>query len=279
MSVALVTGCSSGIGRATALALRAAGAEVFATARRPERLVGLEGIDAAHRLELDVTDPATIERALAATGPLDLLVNNAGYALVGAVEEVADEELREQYEVNVFGPWRLCRAVLPAMRERGAGSIVNVSSYGAEMPYPGIGAYRSSKAALEAMSATLHLEASRFGVRVLLIQPGLVETGFDGAAVAPGGALAAYDPMRDAAERAYERMSPAPGLVPGAVAAAIVAELERGAGPLRVAVGADAERNLAAVRSGQEGFERYLDRELGLRWRPPQAEGRGSDDR
>lgn len=279
MSVALVTGCSSGIGRATALALRERGVEVFATARRPERLVGLEGIDAAHRLGLDVTDPATIERALAATGPLDLLVNNAGYALVGAVEEVGDEELREQYEVNVFGPWRLCRAVLPAMRERGAGTIVNVSSYGAEMPYPGIGAYRSSKAALEAMSATLHLEASRFGVRVLLIQPGLVETGFDGAAVAPGAALAAYDPVRDAAERAYARMSPSPGLAPEAVAAAIVAELERGEGPLRVAVGADAERNLAAVRSGQERFERYLDQELELQWRPARAEGHSADGR
>jgi len=144
------------------------------------------------------------------------------------------------------------------------------------MPYPGIGAYRSSKAALEAMGATLHLEASRFGVRVVLIQPGLVETGFDGAAVAPGGALAAYDPVRDAADRAYERMSPSPGLAPEAVADAILAELERGEGPLRVAVGADAERNLAAVRSGQAGFERYLDQELELRWRPSRAEGGSS---
>ncbi|HEX4751989.1 MAG TPA: SDR family oxidoreductase [Solirubrobacterales bacterium] len=264
---ALVTGCSSGIGQATALALREAGAEVFATARRLEGLADLGPIDADHRLVLDVTDPAAIERALATAGPLDVLVNNAGFALMGAIEEVSDEELREQYEVNVFGPWRLCRAVLPAMRERGVGTIVNVSSYGAEMPYPGIGAYRSSKAALEAMSSILHLEVARFGVRVMIVQPGLVDTAFPSAAIEPRVTLADYRAVRDAADRAYDRMSPPPGLGPEAVASALVAALERGQGPLRVAVGADAERNLAAVRSGQEAFERYLDEQLRLEWR------------
>lgn len=264
---ALVTGCSSGIGRATAVALREAGMEVFATARDPGALTSLPGIDGRRRLELDVTDAGGVQRALAMAGPLDLVVNNAGFACTGAIEEVDDDELRLQYEVNVFGPWRVCRMAAGLMRERGRGTIVNVSSYGAEMPYPGLGAYRSSKAALEAMSATLHLEVSRFGIRVIVVQPGLVDTAFPAAAVEARRREPAYDAMRDLSDAAYERMSPGPGMTPEAVAAAIVTELERGRGPLRVQVGDDARRNVAAARAGQAAFERYLDRELQLGWR------------
>jgi NAD(P)-dependent dehydrogenase (short-subunit alcohol dehydrogenase family) len=265
---ALVTGCSSGIGRATAMALAWAGAEVFATARDRADLDVLQRVDDEHKLELDVTDEAEVERAVRLAGPLDVLVNNAGYGLTGVVEEIADEELAQQYAVNVFGPWRLCRLALPGMRERGRGTIVNISSYGGEMPYPGIGAYRSSKAALEAMTATLHLEVASFGIRVILLQPGLVDTDFAGRSSRVATAHApAYGRVKSEAERAYARMSPGPGLPADAVADAIVRELRRGSGPLRVAVGDDARRNLAAVRAGQAAFERYLDTELKLAWR------------
>src|SRR5688572_24656561 len=123
----LITGCSSGVGRATALALAAAGGCVWASARRRESIADLQS-QGIELVELDVTDPAAVLQAVSLVGEIDILVNNAGYGLEGAIEEVEDEELFEQYNTNIFGPWRLCRAALPGMRERGQGAIVNVSS-------------------------------------------------------------------------------------------------------------------------------------------------------
>ena len=164
----LVTGCSSGIGRATALALADSGAYVVATARDVDSIAGLAapGLTVA---VLDVTDDANVRRVVAAAEPLDVVVNNAGYGLEGAIEEVADDELTAQYDTNVFGVWRICRAVLPGMRARGSGAIVNVSSFGGQAPFPGIGAYRSSKFAVEGLTWTLHLEVAHFGIRVISV--------------------------------------------------------------------------------------------------------------
>ncbi len=206
-------------------------------------------------------------RAVAAVGRVDVLVNNAGYGLEGAVEEVADDELREQYETNVFGPWRLIREVLPGMRERGRGAIVNVSSFGGEVPYPGIGAYRTSKFAVEGLSFTLHLEVAHFGIRVLDVQPGLTSSDFGPKMKAARGLLPAYGPMRDCSAQTYPRMSPE-ALPPETVADAIVVELCRDSGPLRLRVGEDADRMVAAVRAGDEAYERYLVRDLGFDWHP-----------
>ena len=239
---------------------------MWASARRLESVDDLEraGLEV---VRLDVTSRSDVEEAVARVGEVDVLVNNAGYGLEGAVEEVADDELLEQYDTNVFGPWRLIRAVLPGMRARGRGAIVNVSSFGGEVPYPGIGAYRTSKWAVEGLSWTLHLEVAHFGIRVLDVQPGLIESDFGPKMKTARGLDPAYEPMRECSARTYPRMSPV-GLPPEAVADAIVTELRKDAGPLRVRVGEDAHRMVAAIRAGDEAYERYLVEELGFDWHP-----------
>jgi NAD(P)-dependent dehydrogenase (short-subunit alcohol dehydrogenase family) len=267
----LVTGCSSGIGRATAIALSRAGAHVWASARRPQSIAELE-LEGIRCIALDVTDATAVNRAVSLVGKVGILVNNAGYGLEGAIEEVSDEELFQQYDTNIFGPWRLCRAVLPGMRERGHGVIVNVSSFGGEVPFPGIGAYRTSKFALEGLSWTLHLEVAHFGIRVLDVQPGLTASQFGARMVRASGMEAgnAYAAMHESAVRAYPRMSPK-ALPPEAIANAIINELRKESGPLRLRVGEDAHRMVAAIRAGDSEYERYLVSELGFDWHPLKA--------
>jgi NAD(P)-dependent dehydrogenase (short-subunit alcohol dehydrogenase family) len=177
----LVTGCSSGIGRATARAFHADGWRVYATDRNSADLTALAdvGIEIA---SLDVTDDRSVESAvddiLADAGHVDVLVNNAGYGQIGPVEEVPTDELIEQFQVNTFGPHRVIRAVLPSMRERGSGTILNVSSIYGRTAMLGQGAYSGSKFALEALSDTLRGELANTGIDVVLIEPGPVETNF-----------------------------------------------------------------------------------------------------
>jgi NAD(P)-dependent dehydrogenase (short-subunit alcohol dehydrogenase family) len=183
---ALVTGCSSGIGRATALALLDRGYVVYATARRPETLVDLVA-RGCRTLALDVTSEESMLAAVRAVeaehGHVELLVNNAGYALQGPVEECSLDAVRAQFETNVFGLVRLCQLVLPAMRAAGRGRIVNVGSMGGRFTFPGGGFYHASKHAVEAISDALRLEVAPFGVHVSLVQPGPVVTSFVDAAV------------------------------------------------------------------------------------------------
>ena len=180
----LVTGCSSGIGRATAERLTRAGWTVYASARRIESLEGLAGCRA---LELDVTDDASMRAAVATIeaehGPVGVLVNNAGYSQSGAVESVTMEAARRQFETNVFGLARLTQLVLPGMRGQGWGRIVNVSSMGGKLTFPGGGWYHASKHAVEALSDALRFEVEGFGIDVIVIQPGLIRTGFGATAV------------------------------------------------------------------------------------------------
>jgi NAD(P)-dependent dehydrogenase (short-subunit alcohol dehydrogenase family) len=181
----LVTGCSSGIGRATALRLAQRGRVVYATARRPDALADLR--DAGCRvLACDVTDEASMQAAVAAVqdehGAVGALVNNAGYSQSGAVETVPVDEIRRQFETNVFGLVRMCQLVLPAMRARGSGRIVNVSSMGANFTFPGGGAYHATKYAVEAFSDALRFEVAGFGIAVVVVQPGIIRTGFADAA-------------------------------------------------------------------------------------------------
>jgi NAD(P)-dependent dehydrogenase (short-subunit alcohol dehydrogenase family) len=177
----LVTGCSSGIGAATAARLAAGGWTVYATARRPETLAELEA-KGCRTLALDVTDEASrkaaVDAVVEAEGAVGVLVNNAGYSQSGAVESVADERVRAQFETNVFAPLALCRLVLPGMREQGWGKVVNVSSMGGRFTFPGGGVYHASKYALEALSDAMRFELKGFGVDVILIEPGLIRTGF-----------------------------------------------------------------------------------------------------
>jgi NAD(P)-dependent dehydrogenase (short-subunit alcohol dehydrogenase family) len=177
----LITGCSSGIGRATARAFLDEGWRVFATSRDVTDVEGLAeaGCETA---ALDVTDDDQIEAVVGEIvddwGRIDCLVSNAGYAQMGPVEDVTTEDVHAQFDVNVYGPHRLAREVLPHMREQGDGTIVNLSSIAGRVSFPGSGVYCGSKFALEAMSDSLRAEVSEFDVDVVLVEPGPVETNF-----------------------------------------------------------------------------------------------------
>lgn len=180
----LITGCSSGIGAETAAYLAARGWTVWASARRVETLEPLVALG-CKPLALDVTDEASMVAAVEtvlADGPLDALVNNAGYSQSGAVETITMEQLQRQFDTNVFGLVRMCQLVLPHLRERGTGRIVNISSMGAHLTFPGGGAYHATKYAVNALSDALRFEVSGFGVKVITIEPGLIRTGFEDAA-------------------------------------------------------------------------------------------------
>jgi len=183
----LITGASSGIGRATAERLAKRGEIVYASARRLEDVADLERLG-CRPLVLDVTDEdsrqAAVQRILDDEGTIGALVNNAGYSQSGAVETLQLDALRRQFETNVFGVVRMCQLVLPAMRERRAGRIVNISSMGANFTFPGGGAYHATKYALEALSDALRFEVAGFGIDVVIIQPGAIRTNFGQAAVA-----------------------------------------------------------------------------------------------
>ena len=177
----LITGCSSGIGHATASHLAAKGWNVYATARRPEQIADLEAAGCT-TMALDVTDESSMAAAVGAVeaehGAIGALINNAGYSQSGAVESLPIERIRAQFETNVFGLLRMCQLALPAMRAKGRGRIVNLSSMGGKLTFPGGGAYHASKYALEAFSDALRFEVRGFGIAVVLVEPGLITTNF-----------------------------------------------------------------------------------------------------
>jgi NAD(P)-dependent dehydrogenase (short-subunit alcohol dehydrogenase family) len=181
----LVTGSSSGIGHATAEHLARAGHIVYATARRAEAIADLQAAG-CRTLALDVTDEASMVAAVEAVeaqeGAVGALVNNAGYSQSGAIEQVPLDEVRRQFETNVFGLVRMCQLVLPGMRRQRFGRIVNVSSMGANFTFPGGGFYHATKYAVEAISDALRFEVKGFGVDVVIVQPGIIRTGFAEAA-------------------------------------------------------------------------------------------------
>jgi NAD(P)-dependent dehydrogenase (short-subunit alcohol dehydrogenase family) len=192
----LITGCSSGIGRATAEHLADKGWNVYATARRPESIADLEA-KGCKLLALDVTDEASMQQAIAAVeqaeGAVGVLVNNAGYSQSGAVEAVPLDEVRRQFETNVFGLVRMCQLALPGMRRQRWGRIVNVSSMGGKLVFPGGGFYHGTKYAVEAISDALRFEVRGFGVDVVIIEPGLITTEFGETAAGTVGEQAADD--------------------------------------------------------------------------------------
>ena len=194
-----VTGCSNGLGREFAAVALERGARVVATARDPGRLADLVAgrEDRALALPLDVTDPPqvgeAIARAEARFGRIDVLVNNAGRGVVGAIEEVSDEEVRAAYELNVFGLMAVTRAVLPGMRTRRHGAIVNVSSIGGLVARPASGIYASTKFAVEGFSQALAAEMKPFGIKVMAIEPGPFRTNFGSAVMRAKHRIAEYE--------------------------------------------------------------------------------------
>jgi len=178
----LITGCSTGIGRETARHLAGLGPyTVYATARKPETLAELETAG-CRTLALDVCDEASMSAAVAAVeeaeGYVWGLVNNAGYSQSGAVESIPLESVRRQFETNVFGLLRMCQLVLPKMREHRDGRIVNIGSMGGKLTFPGGGIYHATKYSLEAISDAMRWELAGFGVKVILLEPGLIVTSF-----------------------------------------------------------------------------------------------------
>jgi NAD(P)-dependent dehydrogenase (short-subunit alcohol dehydrogenase family) len=176
----LITGCSTGIGRATAERLADDGWNVHATARRLESIEDLAARGCKIHA-LDVTDEGSMEAAveeIGKDGPIGALINNAGYSQSGAVETIPMSSVRKQFETNVFGLVRMCQLVLPGMRGAGSGRIVNLSSMGGKLTFPGGGIYHATKHAVEALSDALRFEVQGFGVDVVVIEPGLIVTEF-----------------------------------------------------------------------------------------------------
>ena len=177
----LITGCSTGIGRATAERFVRAGWTTYATARKPETLADLEALG-CRTLALDVNDEASmvaaVEQVESDEGAVGVLVNNAGFSLTGPIEAVPMDEVRRQFDTNVFGLVRMCQLVLPQMRAHGWGRIINISSMGGKLTFPGMGFYHGTKYAVEAISDALRFEVRPFGVKVVLVEPGLIKTAF-----------------------------------------------------------------------------------------------------
>jgi NAD(P)-dependent dehydrogenase (short-subunit alcohol dehydrogenase family) len=197
--VVLITGVSSGIGRATATVLAGRGFRVFGTMRKPgENSEGPEGVEV---VRLDVRDAesvrAAVQTVLDRAGRIDGLVNNAGYTLIGSLEETRLEEAKELFETNFFGVLRLSQAVLPVMREQRSGRMINLSSVAGLVPTPYQGIYSASKHALEGYSESLDYEVRQFGIRVALIEPGFTRTNMDRNSQAVREPLPAYASERN----------------------------------------------------------------------------------
>jgi NAD(P)-dependent dehydrogenase (short-subunit alcohol dehydrogenase family) len=245
----LVTGGSSGFGRAIVDAVLERGDSVVATARRPEALSDLAGDERAHVVELDVMNPGQREAAVADAidrfGRIDVLVNNAGRTQVGAVEETTDEELRFLFDLHFFAPAALTRAVLPHMRNQGGGAIVQMSSVGGQVTAPGFGAYCATKFALEGLTETLRDEVAEFGIHTLIVEPGAFRTGlFRPEAAYVSAEMPEYattvGPTR---EYVRDNHLAQPG-DPVKAAETIITALDADEPPLRLVLGADAIDNI-----------------------------------
>jgi len=206
INTALVTGVSSGIGREIAQWLAAQGVRVFGTVRDPHTASPLRGVEI---IRMDVTDDSSVvdavQNILRNAGPIQFLVNNAGYAATGALEETSLEEAKQIFETNFFGVFRVTQAVLPTMRQQGHGRIVNISSVVGFLPAPFMGIYAASKHALEGFTETLDHEVRRFGVRALLVEPAFTKTKLNGNSKTSRNALEVYATDRRKAEELVQQ--------------------------------------------------------------------------
>jgi NADP-dependent 3-hydroxy acid dehydrogenase YdfG len=254
----LITGCSSGIGHATAARLVEHGWNVYATARRPETLSELEQ-KGCKTLALDVSDEASMRHAVdtisEAEGAVGVLINNAGYSQSGAVETVPIEQARKQFETNVFGLLRLTQLVLPGMRAQRWGKVVNISSMGGRLTFPGGGLYHATKYSVEALSDALRFELRGFGVDVIVIEPGLIITNFGevaSASVEDAGDGGAYDEFNrkvaELTEGAYKGPMAKLGAGPMAVAKTIERAISTGHPRARYRVTASAKLMISQRR-------------------------------
>ena len=243
----LITGCSGGLGQALAAAVLAHGDNVVATARRVEAVSGFadDYPDNCLALALDVTDGgqrrAAVEQATARFGRIDVLVNNAGYGLRAAVEEASEQEVQELLDTHVFGPLDLVREVLPGMRERRSGTVLNFSSIGATVPGDGSGHYSAAKAAVEALTASLRLEVAPLGITAFAVEPGGFETGFMSRSLRQSATV--IDDYEATVGHRRRDLDPAVGVQPGEparAAEALIEVVESGRAPGLFLMGSDA---------------------------------------
>jgi NAD(P)-dependent dehydrogenase (short-subunit alcohol dehydrogenase family) len=270
--VAIVTGASSGIGHATALRLHAAGFTVYAGARRVEKMKDLA--DAGiHTVDLDVTDDASmvalVDRVIAETGRIDVLVNNAGYGSFGALEDVSNAEGRRQFDVNVFGLARMTQLVLPHMRAQKSGRIINMSSMGGRIYEPLGSWYHATKFAVEGMSDSLRVELRPFGIDVVLIEPGGTST--EWGSIAADGLIAAsastaYADQAPGVAKLLRSMDtkPRPSASPDRIAKAVTRAATAGRPRVRYLLGPGA-KPLVALKAilPARGFDAILARIFG----------------
>lgn len=256
----LITGASSGFGLALTHAAVAAGDVVVATARRPEMLTELVNAqpDRIETVELDVTDHMQIDQVVADVvarhGRIDALVNNAGRTHVGAAEETTDDELRALFDVHLFGPATLVRAVLPHMRSRRSGAIVQMSSLGGQMSFAGFAAYSATKFALEGYSEALAAEVEPFGISVLIVEPGSFRTGLFQASSQSAETATYTDTVGVTRHMIQTRHGNQPG-DPAKAAAAILTALKADPVPLRLPLGGDA---VGAILGHLQGVQKEI---------------------
>lgn len=251
MATWFITGCSTGFGRALAEAVLADGHRAVITARNPDQLSDLvkQYRDDALALPLDVTDRQQIDsaasRALQAFGPADVLVNNAGYGYRAAVEEATPAEIEKLFATNFHGPVNVMKAFLPAMRERGSGMVVNISSMGARTHYPASGYYAATKAALEAVTGSLSKEVAPLGIKTMIVEPGSFRTDFSSRSIAEGEIrISDYDGT--AGKRRGTKSGTQPG-DPAKAARAIITAVESDHPPRLLLLGPDAYHKVTAA--------------------------------
>jgi NAD(P)-dependent dehydrogenase (short-subunit alcohol dehydrogenase family) len=260
----LVTGCSSGLGRALATALAEDGESLLATARRPQAIEDLAAYPNVVTAALDVHDPQACHDAVALAaqcfGGVDVLVSNAGYGQFGAAEEVSHDELLQQFDTNVFGPWRLVREVLPLWREQGSGHAVFVSSIASMVAMPGMAAYAASKAALEALAQSLLTDAGHLGVKSTILQLGTFATGYGEALREPRRTVEAYAPVEQEMVSAIRAIGhSAEATAPGLFAKLVRKVCDLPDPPLYLPFGWGVEEYLAlAMLNRQEEFSQSL---------------------
>ena len=257
----LITGASAGFGRAFALEALRLGHNVVATARAIERVADIAALAPDHvlPLALDVDRPETLGAAVDAVldrfGRIDTLINNAGYGLVGALEETSAAEWQALFRTNLFGAIEMTRAVLPVMRARGRGAIVNISSMGGQMSWAGFSTYSAAKFALEGLSEALADEVKAFGIQVMIVEPGAFRTDFAGGALRHMPVNPAYDAtVGETRKFAHDMDRTQPG-DPAKAAGAVFEALASGHAPLRLALGNDA---VDGIRGHAEGVLKTL---------------------
>ena len=258
-----ITGANSGFGLSLVHAALGAGDEVIAAVRRPETMADLVAASGGRVsvVELDLGDHDRLRAAVEAAGRIDILVNNAGFGIVGAIEETSEAELRNAMEVMFFGPLELTRLVLPQMRARRAGTVVQLTSMGGMLAFPGVGAYCAAKGALELASEALAAEVAPLGIKVLIVEPGAFRTGFAAPAAlqAVDARIGDYDPTAGATRDGLPTSHGAQEGDPAKAAAAVLDVLEWKEPPLRLALGNDAvdaiRGKLAAVGADLDATE------------------------